>query len=444
MVEQKNSADELSLEPDVLTSGRKASITGLIGLLLLFGAGGAWAAITNLSGAVVTSGQITVQGNPKTIQHLDGGVVSEIAVENGSLVKQGDVVIRLDDALLKANVNIYTNRLLEAVARRNRLIAEREEALEIKWDDETLGLLGLTPSPHINQAQQKLFETRRDTLQGEINQLGEQINQYHNQLAGVDSQKDASQSQIELLEEELEGLVILDNKGLTAKNPLRNLRRLIAELQGRIGEAESERARIENAINESEIQILQSRREFLESVLTELGQTDLEIRDMTQQFGATRTQVDRAEIRAPIDGMVHELSIFTIGGVVEQGAPLMQIIPQSGDLDVEISIEPQFVDDLFIGQPAGVRFSAFNQRTTPELSGTINSISPNTVTNRENGLTFYLAKVSVPQTELDKLGEARLLPGMPVEVFVKTKDRTPLSYLLKPLTDQINRAFREE
>ena len=182
----------------------------------------------------------------------------------------------------------------------------------------------------------------------------------------------------------------------------------------------------------------------MQTVLTELTQTDLEIRDLAQQLQATQTQLERTEIRAPIDGMVHGLSVFTIGGVIGNGSPLMDIVPLNEDLDVEISIEPQFIDELYIGQPAGVRFSAFNQRTTPELTGSIKSVSPTTTTNEEQGTTFYTAKVNVPDAELNKLGDVKLIPGMPVEVFVKTKDRTALNYLVKPLLDQINRAFREE
>lgn len=182
----------------------------------------------------------------------------------------------------------------------------------------------------------------------------------------------------------------------------------------------------------------------MQSVLGELTQTDLEIRDLIQQLQATQTQLERTDIRAPIDGMVHGLSVFTIGGVIGNGAPLMDIVPQNEDLEVEVSIEPQFIDELFINQPAGVRFSSFNQRTTPELTGTIKSISPITTTNEEQGLTYYSAKVNVPDNELHKLGDVKLIPGMPVEVFVKTRDRTALNYLIKPLLDQINRAFREE
>lgn len=436
--------DNLKQEFPLNTSRKSTVIFGLLTFLLLFGAGGTWVATANIAGAVVTSGSIAIQGRPKTVQHLEGGVVEAINVADGDLVKGGDVVIKLDSKLLLANLNVYTNRLQEAVATKNRLLAERGEEERVRPSASDLAELGLDVDADVELAQQKLFEARRSTREGQRTQIEEQITQFENQIVGIKAQKTSFTKQIELLEEQMTGAKGLLKKGYTTESAVRDLKRQRAELDGQLGEIVASEAQVENSINEAEIQILQGKREFMQTVLTELTQTDLEIRDLAQQLQATQTQLERTDIRAPIDGMIHGLSVFTIGGVIGNGAPLMDIVPLHEDLDVEISVEPQFIDELYIGQPAGVRFSAFNQRTTPELTGTIKSVSPTTTTNEEQGVTYYIAKVNVPDEELEKLGNLKLIPGMPVEVFVKTKERTALNYLVKPLIDQVNRAFREE
>lgn len=430
--------------PSLNTSRKGPVIVGLLAFLLLFGAGGAWLSFANIAGAVVASGSIAVQGRAKTVQHLEGGVVEVINVADGDIVKSGDVVMMLDSKLLKANLNVYSNRLQESVATKNRLIAERDEAETVSSSAPDLEDLGLKVDSRVELAQSKLFEARLKTRQGQKVQILEQIEQFKNQIIGIKAQEASMGRRIVLLEEQMTGAKKLSSQGFGTESAVRDLKRQRAELDGQLGELIASKAQVENSINEAEIQILQGKREFMQTVLTELTQTDLEIRDLAQQLQATQTQLERTEIRAPIDGMVHGLSVFTIGGVIGNGAPLMDIVPLNEDLEVEISIEPQFIDELYIGQPAGVRFSAFNQRTTPELTGAIKSVSPTTSTNEEQGTTFYTAKVNVPDNELNKLGDVKLIPGMPVEVFVKTKDRTALNYLVKPLLDQVNRAFREE
>ena len=425
--------------------GRKGPIIfGVVMLVALFGAGGGWMANAYIAGAVVTSGSVAVQGRPKMVQHLEGGVVTAIHVENGKMVKGGDVVVELDDKLLMANLNVYSNRLVEAVAIKSRLMAERDEETSVAFHTKDLDSLGLHADKGVETAQNKLFTARLKTREGQKTQIMEQIDQFKNQITGIEAQERSLEKQLTLLSEQQIGAKKLLEQGFGTEAAVRELERQEAELNGRLGEIIASKAQAENAINEAEIQILQAQREFRQAVLTELSQTDLEIRDLSQQLQATQTQLERTKIRAPIDGMVHELAVFTVGGVIGQGAPVMQVVPQNHDMDVEITVEPQFIDEIFIGQTAAVRFSAFNQRTTPELTGSIKSVSPNTTTNEEQNYTYYTATVLVPDKELAKLGDLQLMPGMPVEVFVKTRDRTALNYLIKPLTEQINRAFREE
>ncbi|MEP3177895.1 MAG: HlyD family type I secretion periplasmic adaptor subunit [Lentilitoribacter sp.] len=424
--------------------GRRGPIfLGMAGLILFFGLGGAWVATAKIAGAVVTTGSVGIEGRSKMVQHLDGGVVRAILVSNGDVVKQGDTVIQLDDELLNANLNIHQNRLREAVATKNRLVAERDEDLKITTDINFLKNLGISKDDNVVRAQAKLFRARLRTRIGQKTQIKERIDQSRNEISGIEAQEQALREQLNLMKEQITGTVKLRDQGIVSGTTVRNLERQRADLLGRLGEAVASKAQAENAINEAEIQILQSEREFRQNVLTELSQVELQIRDLTQQYLSTKTQIERTDIKAPISGMIHELSVFTVGGVIGQAAPIMQIVPQSGEFSIEIMIEPQHVDNVFLGQTAGVRFSSFDQRTTPEINGTIHSISPTTTTNPEGNFSFYSAKVKVTREEMERLGEIQLIPGMPVEVFVKTDDRTVLTYALKPLIDHINRSLRE-
>lgn len=428
----------------VNTSGRGSIMFGLTLMFLLFVAGGAWAYLAKLSGAVIAQGQISVLGKPKTIQHLDGGIIAKINIDNGDKVEKGDVLIVLDETLLKANVNIYQSRIQDALAQRSRLIAERDEADNINWDDSVLKLLQVEERPSIKIGQRKLFDARLQTRLGLIDQLQEKINQYKNQLNGNKALKASKNTQLGFLEEELVGIRTLEEKGLTPKSQLMNLERQKEEIIGQKAQIEAQLATIQNSISETEIQILQINREFRQSVLTELREVEQTVVEVTQQLYATLERLRRVEIKAPVSGIIHELTVFTLKGVIAPGAAVLQIIPQGSGYEVEANIEPQFVDELFPGQPATLRFSAFNQRTTPELNGTVKDISPNVVVNEQTGISFYKIRVSVSTDEISRLNDQPLVPGMPVETFIKTRTRTALNYLTKPLMDQINRAFREE
>lgn len=429
---------------EVKTATRPVIGAGLLALALLFLIGGSWAVFASIAGAVIAPGQIAIPGKPKTVQHLDGGIVAGLHVDNGSKVDAGDVLIRLDDALLKANLNIYETRLREGLAKKARLIAERDQTDTITWDNAILELLQVELDPSVTKGQEKLFKARHETRYGQVLQLREKIAQLENQADGIKALNRSRATQIGFLDEELSGMHKLNRKGLVLKSRLMALERQRQELIGQRAENEAELARIQNAIGETEIQILQIDREFRESVLDELRTIEQEVNDTTQQFVATSEQLKRIEIRAPVTGIVHELNAFTVGGVIAPGEPVMQIVPAGDQFEIEANVEPQFVDELYPGQPASLRFSAFNQRTTPELEGSVKSISANTVIDEQTGLAHYRILLAVSDEELARLGNQPLVPGMPVEAFIKTRDRTPLNYLLKPLTDQIARAFREE
>ncbi|WP_321344655.1 HlyD family type I secretion periplasmic adaptor subunit [Breoghania sp.] len=437
-----NGTDEKRM---VRTSWRGPMVAGLIGFAVLFGGGFGWMAIASLSGAVVADGTVIVRGKPKSIQHLDGGIVKSIAVENGDLVKAGDILVQLDETVLQANLEIYRNRLREAVARRSRLEAERDGLKEIVFDDALVRSYGLGPLAEVHQrGQQKLFEARRITRTGEIEQQREKIARYANEIAGVKGLIASKREQLALIEDELTGLRALLSKGLTSKTRVVAQERARADLVGQISEHQADLARIDNSIRETEIAILQVERSFREQVLSELREATTAVDDLVQQIVATTKQLERVDIRAPIDGIVHEMNVHTIGGVVPAGGTLMQLISAGQGLEVEVAVDPRSIDQLHIGQQATIRFPAFNQRTTPELFGRVETISPSSVINEKTGSAFYRIDISISEEELARLGDLRLLPGMPAECFIETQRRTMLSYLFKPLSDQFSRALRED
>ncbi|MEM7215409.1 MAG: HlyD family type I secretion periplasmic adaptor subunit [Pseudomonadota bacterium] len=441
---QENRPAEKDDNAQLNVSSRGPVLFGLFLLLALFVGGGGWLYAANLAGAVIAQGTVVVEGKSKTVQHLDGGIVAEINVSDGDSVDQGDVLVRLDETLLEANLEIYRNRVLEAVARRSRLVSERDELEQIQWNEELLDILDMEQRESIRKGHQRLFQARRSAMRGQIDRLNEQVLQFESQSNGVIALKASKGRQIGLLSEELQAVSQLKEKGLATNAQVLGLERQRENLTGQIGEHDADLSRIANSINEAQIQVLQIEREARQTVLTELREVEQEINEVTQQLHATVEQLRRVEIKAPASGVIHELSVFTIGGVVGPGAPILQVIPQNQNFIIEANIEPQFIDELYPEQAAAIRFSAFNQRTTPELNGSVSGISANVVVDEQTGLPFYKVRLSVPPEELERLQGLQLIPGMPVEAFIKTRDRTALNYLVKPLLDQINRAFREE
>lgn len=428
----------------VKTGYRMPLVVGLAAFTLLFGGVFGWMAYASISGAVIASGSVAVKGKPKSVQHLDGGIIRTIAVRNGDLVEAGDILVQLDDTLLLANLEIYRNRLREALARRARLRAERDGAPDILFDEALSWRLKLGDGEIHRQGQAKLFEARRTTRLGQIEQLRRKIGQHENQIAGANGLIESKQAQLELIERELKGMRTLLAKGYTAESRVLVQERARADLLGQLAEHRAELARIDNSIRETEIAILQIEREFQEGVLEELRSVSIQVDALVQQISATEKQLERVDIRAPVKGIVHELNVYTIGGVVPPGGLLMQLIAIDEGVDIEVTVEPQSIDQLFPGQTAVVRFPAFNQRTTPEIFGQVETISPSSVVDEQTGMAFYRVGIGIPPDEIARLGDLTLMPGMPAETFVQTRPRTVVSYLFKPITDQFQRAFREE
>jgi len=360
-------------------------------------------------------------------------------------VKAGDRLAKLDETLLQANLKIYHNRLSEALAQRVRLVAERDSQDKIEWPAAEDLPLGVVPSAEVKASQQKLLEVRRSSREGQLDQLKQKIAQYENQIVGFEGLKTAKAQQIKLIGQELAGLHRLYKAGNTTITRVLALEREKSRLLGEQAEHDAQIARVANLISETKIMIVQVDRQIGEKVLSELRTTEQEINDLAQQYHATREKLKRVVIRAPVDGMVHQLAIYTIGGVISPGSALMQIVPIGQQIEIRVQVQPQFIDELSIGQRVTLRFSGLNQSDTPNVYGAIRSISPSTVVNEKTGTSFYIVRVRVLDEELAKVGgRKRLVPGMPVEAFIQKRDRTVLDYISKPIVDQIRRAFRED
>jgi HlyD family secretion protein len=425
------------------TNFRRPMRAGLVAFVILAGVLGGWFGFAPMASAVIAEGTVVVRGRPQLVQHLDGGIVKQIHVRDGDQVRKGDILVRLDETLLLANLEIYRNRLREAVSGKARLEAERDDLSEIPFDDAFATRFGLGNEELHRTGQRELFLARRVARDGHVEQLREKIDQSRNQITGAEGLISALGEQLSFTESELSGVRELYAQGHAPLSRVLGLDRAGAELSGQLAEKRAELARIGNAIEETEIAILQVQRQFKEAVLTELRQASTQVEDMVQQIIATMEQLERIEIRAPASGMVHEMATHTIGGVIPPGGTLMQLISTEEGIDIEVNVESQSIDQLHIGQQAVIRFPAFNQNTTPELYGIVSRISPTSVVDERTGAAFYRFGIDVTPEEIARLGERRLLPGMPAEAHLRLPERTALSYLMKPLTDHWRRAMQE-
>ena len=409
----------------------------------MLGGGAAWSHYTHIQGAVIAVGSVGVDGKPRTVQHLDGGVVEEIAVSDGDRVEKGALLMRLDPTVLEANLKIYRTRFANADALAARLRAEQvgETGLDFRDVPQFLADTAVA-SPRASQV--AIFDARRDMRAGRREQLREKVKQFGNQISGTREVIAAKEEQPSYIDKELYSGSSLKRKNLVRESQVLAIQRSRADILGQLGEHRSELARIANSVRDTELELIQQERQRRQEAVTELRDVTASLEELTQQIISTQRQLDRVNIRAPVTGVVHELQITTVGGVVPPGATISQIIPTNDGLTFDTRIDPASVDQVHFGQPARVTLTAFNQRTTPELNGTVQAISPDIVADQATGETFYRVKIAVGDEELSRIGELELLPGMPVSAFLQTQERSVLSYLFRPLGDQLDRAFREE
>ncbi|MCZ7488131.1 HlyD family type I secretion periplasmic adaptor subunit [Rhizobium rhizogenes] len=423
---------------------RLYTITGVCTLALMVFVVGGWAATANLSGAVIGTGTVVVDGNVKRIQHREGGIVGEIRVRNGTFVKAGDLLIGLDDTVTRASLSIITKQIEQLSARRMRLVSERKNAERLTAPVALSAEIDKADGTEYIEAETALFIARKRTIDGQKAQLAQRIDQIRQENEGLVVRRDAKEEELSWIGQELVRVRSLNEQQLIQFNRLAELERLRAQLDGERGQLMAEIARAATRITETELQILQLDQDRLAEVLTELRDLDNKLAELSEQKVTAEDQLKRIDIRSPQDGIVHELAVHTIGGVITAGETMMQIVPINDLLVVETKIQPADIDQLHVGQQATLRFSAFNQRTTPEIAGYVKMVAADLLNNPQTGESWYSARIEITPEELAKLGNLNLLAGMPVEAYIKTGERTALSYLVKPLSDQIAKAMREE
>jgi HlyD family secretion protein len=411
---------------------------------LVVGIGG-WGATASVSGAVVAAGRVVVETNSKLVQHSEGGIVGAINVRNGDHVAAGDVLLVLDDSVTRANLSIVQVRLDDMQTRVPRLIAERDMAAEITWPDAIANRAQTDEQlAELVRGQQLVFETRRETRQSRRAQLEEQIVQAEEEIKGLVAQRDAKADELLLMEEELAGLEELRSQSLVSTNRMIALKREETGLRGDHGRLVGAVARTRASISETQLKLLQLEQDFQSEVAAELNELRAQTAELLERKVAAEDRLRRLVLRAPADGLVHELSVNTVGGVVNAGETLMRIVPDLDALVVEAPVSPREIDRVHQGQQARIRFSAFNQRTTPEANGTVVRVSADATTDARTGASHFLVRVALAEGERERLGSLPIVPGMPAEIFMQTESRQVLSYLLKPMIDQVERAFREE
>ncbi len=413
--------------------------------VLLAGGVGGWAATTEISGAVIAPGALVVDSNVKKVQHPTGGIVGELRVRDGDRVKAGDILVRLDDTVTSANLAIVTKGLDELTARKARLEAERDGQESLTFPDELLKRASDPLVAHVIEGERKLFELRRSARMGQKAQLRQRIEQLGEQTNGLTLQERAKAQEIVLIQRELQGARDLWKKNLMPITKLTSLEREATRVEGERGQLVASVAQSRDKISETELQIIQIDRDLASEVGTDLRESDAKIGELVERKVAAEDQLKRLDIRAPQDGTVHQLTVHTVGGVIAAGGEaIMLIVPDGDSLAVEAKVAPQDIDQLRLGQVARLRFSAFSQRTTPEIDGTVSRVSADVTTDQRTGQSYYTVKIALAAEEIARLGEVKLVPGMPVEAFIQTGERNVLSYLVKPLSDQIARAFREK
>ncbi|MEM7719203.1 MAG: HlyD family type I secretion periplasmic adaptor subunit [Pseudomonadota bacterium] len=417
-------------------------IVGLTALALLIGGIGFWSVRTHIAGAIIANGLVEVENNRQVVQHAEGGTVGEILARDGDRVMAGDPLILLDATLLQSDIAVIELQLVELTARRARLEAERDDAPALSLPPSLLNAPSPTAADQI-AGQRKLFAARRETLESELIQIEERIQQTRNRVLGTEAQITALLVQADLVGSELADMETLLEKGLIPNGRISTLRREAARLGGEIGALTARVAEYRGEIAGNEIERLRRITERRETAISELRDIQFRELELTEKLRGLTERMTRLDVRAPVGGIVYGSTIFAENAVIRPADPLMYIIPQDQPLIVSARVDAIHIDQVHVGQTASLRFPAFNQRITPEVAGTVLKVSADILRDEATGLSYYRVNVVPDPFELVKLADQTLLPGMPVETFLKTTERTPLSYLTKPLTDYFQRSFRE-
>ncbi len=413
---------------------------GFMIIILFFGVFGVWATVAPLESAAVAMGVVSVDSQRKTIQHLEGGIIAALNVEEGQVVKAGDVLIQLDETQPRANLELLRARLMTARALEARLLTERDNKENITFPEELIQKLENKEVAEIIEGQLNIFNARRQAMSGQISIIEQQIKQYRAEIKGLSGLNEAQDEQLELANDEIDSNKNLFEKGLTDKARLRALQRELAEVTGERSQNIAAMARGRQNIDESRLQITELKTTALNEVVQQLGETQSKLYDLVEKGRAAQDVLTRTIITAPLDGTIVNLKIHTIGGVITNGQDLMDIVPTGAKLIVEAQVDPGDIEVMEPGLKAQVRLTAFSQRNIQPIEGTVITISADRLSDERSGLDYFLARVELTG-EIDK--EIELYPGMHAEVMIVTGARTTFDYLMRPVTQSLNRAFRE-
>lgn len=428
--------------PDLMASGTIKF--GLVLFIFIFGFVGVWAATAPLSSAAVAMGKVVLNQNKKTIQHLEGGIVAEIFVQEGDKVEAGDPLVRLSDINAKAKLDILRMQVNTARAAEARLLAIRDGKQTPDFHRDLIAQSKDEDMRDLLQAQTRLFASQQLAFQGQLDVMSQRVKQLEDEIKGLQSRKRASERQLQLIEDEIGSVRELVNRGLAQKPRLLSLQRDKAELEGSIGEFTSLIAKSGQSIGENKIQMINLRTERINEVMEELSTTQDTIADVEERLRAARDVMNRIIVMAPQSGTVTGLMVHTIGGVISPGDPIMDIVPQDDELIIEARVLPTDIDIVYAGLDARVRLSAFKVREVPMLNGKVKHVSADSFIDKSSGEQFYTARIKVNDGELDALEGVELYPGMPADVLVVTGAKTPLQYLLDPLSSYALKAMREQ
>nr|WP_245190784.1 HlyD family type I secretion periplasmic adaptor subunit [Jannaschia formosa] len=417
---------------------------GVLALAILLGGFGSWAVMANISGAIISSGQIAVESNRQVVQHPDGGVVASIEVREGDVVEAGQTLLTLDRTLQNSEAQILRDQLNELIARSARLEAERDGLDTLDFPEELLQAAATdADTAAAVEGQQRLFEARRETYEREAEQLLRRKEQIGNQVDGIEAQSEALALQLEFLREELDAQQSLLDRGLAQAPRVLGLRREEARLLGQVGEFEAAVAELEGRATEIDLEVIKLGNRLREEAISQLRDLQFREVELAEQLRSIEERLSRMEITAPVAGVVYGLTVFAPRSVIRPAEPVLFLVPQDRPLVIQTRVDPIHIDSVYPGQPVTLRMSSFDANTTPELFGSVIRVSPDAFVDEATGIPYYQAEVLPNDGEIERLQGEVLLPGMPVEAFIRTEDRTPLAYLIKPLSDYFNRAFRE-
>ena len=435
---------ELLKNSVVDTSDKTPRLIGFAVIIFVFGFLFVWSYTARLDSAAYAPGKVTVEGSTKTIQHLEGGIVKEIYVKDGQLVKEGDLLLLLDDTQLKAQLDIIEAQYIAILGLSARLQAEQKNSDKINFSHYLLEHSNNSDVAEVMQLQREIFNSRKIARGGQVNVLKQRIDQLKEQIKGLQAQRISSTKQIKLYNEEINEFKDLLKSGFTDKTRMRDMQRKVAELGGLVGRYKSDIEAAKVRIGETKLQIIQIENEHQQEVAEQLSDTLVKTSDLEEKLLATRDKVNHTRIVAQNSGVVLSMSIHTIGGVVTPGKPILEIVPQGGNLIIEAHVSTSDIDKVHTGLVSEVRFSSFKNSTTPIVMGTVLTVSADSLIDETTRMPYFLARIRVTPESYKKLGNLKLMPGMPADTLIKTGERTVFEYLIPAAGNALARSFIED